>query len=163
MGLKLAPKPEDIIHDATATPADVKSGAVFYNDNGRQIGTGGSDFIKSVIYTIPPNMNNSYKNTTAYVEYVGEYLPNNGGVQDPYCITGLSYPLPPEFHNIVGSKVDEVYEDQYSYLQNGKCVNLLKHDTSYNCRPIASSSAIYFQAGVLGGSDSEIKVEIFYI
>ncbi len=46
MGLKLAPKPEDIIHDATATPSDVAVGKVFYNNEGRQIGTLDSSDLK---------------------------------------------------------------------------------------------------------------------
>ncbi len=38
MGLRIQPRPEDLIWDATATPADVKSGKVFYNNDGRQVG-----------------------------------------------------------------------------------------------------------------------------
>lgn len=38
MGLRIQPKPEDLIWDATALPADVAAGKVFYNNDGRQVG-----------------------------------------------------------------------------------------------------------------------------
>lgn len=84
MGLKLAPKPEDIIHDATALPEDVMVGKVFYNNDGRQVGTGAALTVLSAHINGNENLGNkSYSDVGTLKNIDGDsYLSANATEYD---------------------------------------------------------------------------------
>lgn len=70
MGLRIQPKPEDLIWDATALPADVAAGKVFYNNDGRQMGNAQTVEVMHITLTKDINLGDITVGNSAILEDV---------------------------------------------------------------------------------------------
>ena len=88
-----------VITDATATPEDVISGQVFYNNTGRKTGTLDARRLKSNTYVVPSGTQTSLGRISGFDTYVASKMRGGRGNIDSYTARNTTYIL--DYYHII--------------------------------------------------------------
>lgn len=147
------------IKDATATPADVASGKVFYNNDGRQVGTREFEVVKELIVNVTTYSNDnigcpvitiSHENKITYGT-IGYGFYNNG-----------EYIVPTNMKKIVGFELPEYgYQYDFSFLLNTNLSLLLQipDGNSFYVTYWHNVGKLYFTNGSSALSVKQLKIK----